>query len=273
MTYRQERIRDGHRRDGFFELPTAAIARRILLFGGLLASIATLVAATGADAGRWRWYSQPAGCDDKPTRDPNDPSKDKRNWTDPVGMVFLGQHGQEWFVDHEVQERLRTTYGGNWAHGSPGGQFLYRHDTGSCIEMTQSQASSGAGSRWHMRVGHVLWEPVGAKFVYWSLGTPHYDKQPLTGGHCNPANSESLQSPNGQTFSGGSFNAARRVFKQGLRNGGPKGFIEIRGSTPGFTKKRDDACGGKKVSSNGHVVWIRVGGIPPGTSSTGPYAP
>jgi hypothetical protein len=246
-----------------------------------LTTVLALSSGSGAGAEEWRWYSYKSGCN-------------RSDHLDPVGMVFLGKHADDSYVDQEVQDRMSQTYGGDWNHGDPGGQFLVTKDgsPSPCNEMTQSIASNAGypRSRWHMRVGTVIRQYLGTvdpsqppgfnpsdldpgPYMYWSLGTPHYDQayldlgpgwHPPDAGHCNPPNS-----PNGS-----GFDRARRHFKQGIRDGGPKSFIEIRGTSEGNTRIRKDGCGGKVVSSNGMVVWVRMGAIPQqSVASTGPYTP
>lgn len=233
----------------------------------------------------WHWYSNPAGCV-------------AGKHIDPVGMVFLGKHADDAFVDDEVEARLHNTYGGEWNHGDLGQYF--KADGGSCRPTTQAIANQGSpASRYHMRMTTAIeqsLDPVTPEeiedpgfngdpgdFMYWTLGTPHFDKKvvipqsdpnaPPNILHCNPGN----DSPKGS-----GFDRARRHIKRGIRDGGPKGFVAVKASSIGNTKKRYDACGSAAaggqgqvvVSSNGWVVWVRVGGITKHpVAYIGPYTP
>jgi hypothetical protein len=233
--------------------------RGIVLFAGLLAALAIAVAATSADAAQeWRWFSQPGPSAAFPDGCPEQSTPTQPKNIDPVGIVFQGQNAWDGFVDQEMQQRLSATYKiygyPDWAHGDPGGQYLYWKNVRACQEMTQSMASAGSGDRWHMRVGNVAFDLNSG--VYYSLGTPHYDYGVP---HCNLGNKSFVPTPWGDWLKGGSFNVGRRVFRDGIRDGGPTGFIQVDVSSSGNTNVRRKGCNGEDVSTNGHVVWVKVG--------------
>ena len=160
--------------------------------------------------------------------------------SDPVTMIFYGSLGTAAYSDATV----RSFAGWTWRTGND--QWLQSH--GLCNQFNFQDASAITLTRYHVR----LWQMPGLdlKDRYVTYATPHHEDF-VIGGGCGIPGNHAIDA-NGSQGSG--FDQGRTQLGTIIGRTYPLGDIQNWQNTQTFRQ-----CDGDLASSNGLVLWYRLG--------------